>query len=670
MFTIFRKELRENLKWAGVIFGVLAVMFAHEMRDANPLLLYRLSGQDMVWLVPLAGLLLGVVQSLFETRADNWAFVVHRPVSREGLFVAKCAAGLVLLFGALGLPCALAVWWSSVPGNLPMPFQWRMVLPLTADVLSAGCYYFAGIVLTLRKARWFGTRVLPLGLAFVCSVMVRLSPEFWQALACIVAGQCVGAIAACGVFATGGSADRGRAGRIALGTMIYGGALTLGTLGVGMLGIFESTVHWRQTRMDLAGNLVQIDKTLDDGELSYAVTDAAGRAVTSYEGINLDDPANADQFVQFTAPMRNDRLLPWPMTTMIGDGYRSARAGVRGLRTFGKPGARIASAPLFNVQEGLIDLYDPVTCVLAGRVGPGGYTAGDSMPVVRFAGEPLDGSSQGSTRTLAFSSDVYWMELDQRRVRKIFTAGGPDDEVVSAHELRPPTGPTIVIATRKRLVLVSPLGVVQSSIPLEIDLNRYSLQAALLPAHHHLALQCEAVSPDLEDAFPTMYLEYSTDGKLVRKTQWPEAEDDGGVKLARTAAFGFVHPLAGIPLHRAWMVDAIWELDSQHRVRLFYGMLALGSLLAGAATWILCRRLGFDVGKSAAWTVGNLLIGPAGLAVLVGLYEWPARETCDVCGGERLAGRRDCLACGAGMRAVESDGREIFEPVGANLSVA
>ena len=101
MFIIFLKELRENLKWAAVIFGVLAVMFAHEMRDADPLLLFRISGQDMVFLAPLAGLLLGVVQSLFETRADNWAFVVHRPVERLRIFVAKCAAGLLLLYAAL-----------------------------------------------------------------------------------------------------------------------------------------------------------------------------------------------------------------------------------------------------------------------------------------------------------------------------------------------------------------------------------------------------------------------------------------------------------------------------------------------------------------------------------------------------------------------------------------
>src|SRR5215213_9607908 len=106
MTTIFLRELRENLKWAGVICAVLCFLFYNKMVGANPLMLFALPPSSTIFVAPLAGLLMGVMQSLFETRPDNWAFVVNRPVSRLTIFVAKCAAGLCLLYAALLLPLA------------------------------------------------------------------------------------------------------------------------------------------------------------------------------------------------------------------------------------------------------------------------------------------------------------------------------------------------------------------------------------------------------------------------------------------------------------------------------------------------------------------------------------------------------------------------------------
>jgi hypothetical protein len=661
MTAIFFKELRENARWAAMIGGAFCVLIFVRAWHASPYFLLDLPDPMTLLYAPLAGLVMGFAQSVFETRSDNWAFVVHRPVPRAGIFAAKCAAGLVLLYAALGLPCMLAAAWAARPGNLPMPFQGRMVLPMVADVLTAGCYYFVGILLTLRKARWFGTRLLPAGLAFACSVAVRLTPEFWQAVAFILAGQCVGAVAAWSAFATGGAADRGGAPKLGLGAMIYVGALTIGFLLSGILAVFETTVIWRDVRMDLDGNVVQTTKTLRDDELTYVVADMTGKPLAAYEGLNLDDPAIADRFVRFTGALLDDRLLPWPMSTMVGDGYRTGRRGIRGLRTFGRPGARLASNPLFDVQERMIDLYDPVTCALIGQVGPAGFTARDATPVARFPGNPLNSMTQGSTRTLALSSAVYWMELDQRRVRKVFTTS-PDDPVVCAHELPPQTDPTILIATRSRLHLLNPSGTSLMSIPMDVDLNRYTVQAAFLSANHHLVLRADP-SPNLEERFPTRFLEYATDGKLARQATAPQVEESGGVTQARTAAFALMHPLAGAPLHRPWVIDQLFQLDSQHHGRMFYGSMIVGSLLAVAVTMLLSRRYGFGAGKSVGWTVGNLLLGPAGVVVLVGLNEWPVREACATCGGVGFTVQQECKACGARTAAGESDGREIFEPL-------
>src|SRR3954467_7291562 len=209
MKDVFLKELRENAKWAGVIFVVILIVVYSLMRRRNPYLMYSLAEPPVLVFAPLAGLLLGIVQTLFETKADNWAFVVHRPLSRPRIFAAKALAGLVLLYGALGLPCLIAAGWSARPGNLRMTFAWSMLLPSSAVVLSAGCYYFVGIILTLRGARWWGTRLLPVFFAVSCSLAVWIAPEFWQALAIIMAGCAIGALAAYETFATAGAADNG-----------------------------------------------------------------------------------------------------------------------------------------------------------------------------------------------------------------------------------------------------------------------------------------------------------------------------------------------------------------------------------------------------------------------------------------------------------------------------
>ena len=158
MMAVFFRELRENAKWAALICVVLLVMCMKSIRMASPTLLLDVANQITPTMAALAGLLMGVVQSLFEMKADNWAFAVHRPVERKQLFVAKCAAGLLLLYTALALPCIFTAAWAARPGNLAMPFQMRMVLPMAADILTAGCYYFAAMVLMLRRAALWGRR--------------------------------------------------------------------------------------------------------------------------------------------------------------------------------------------------------------------------------------------------------------------------------------------------------------------------------------------------------------------------------------------------------------------------------------------------------------------------------------------------------------------------------
>src|SRR6185369_3741269 len=145
------------------------------------------------------------------------------------IFIARATAGLLLLYTALVIPVLFAAVWAARPGNLAMPFQMRMLEPALVDALTAGCFYFTGMLLTLRKARWLGTRLLPLLppllLTMALSELVR---DARMAVVLIALVQAVCALAAWQAFVTAGAADRRGPSVIALGALLYAGAVVMG----------------------------------------------------------------------------------------------------------------------------------------------------------------------------------------------------------------------------------------------------------------------------------------------------------------------------------------------------------------------------------------------------------------------------------------------------------
>src|SRR5262249_49027994 len=157
-----------------------------------------------------------------------------------------------------------------------------MVLPMAAIVLAAGPFYFAGMTLTLRKARWFGTRLLPLGLPIICAIVVINVPHFWQTALFTLLALPVTAAAAWQAYCTAGVCDRGGGSSLALGVMIYAGAIGIGCLVVAMLDAFQSSTSWHEQRVDRDGNVLRITWTLDGRERTTIVTDVEGHVIPEY----------------------------------------------------------------------------------------------------------------------------------------------------------------------------------------------------------------------------------------------------------------------------------------------------------------------------------------------------------------------------------------------------
>jgi hypothetical protein len=660
MIGIFMRELRENFKWAAVICLVLFAIVVHEVHNSTPLLLFELSGQSLIFIAPIAGLLLGVAQTFFETKSDNWAFTVHRPLHREGIFIAKCVAGLVLLYTALAIPCIFAAAWAARPGNQTGPFQGRMVLPLIADIFNAGCYYFAAMVVVLRKARWYGTRILPVGIALASSMLiVRLTPHFWQAALIIAIVQCIGALAAWGAFANNGASEGGLLPRVALGAMMYPGALELGAVLVGLSqGFWSGGGPWHSYQIGRDGNAVRTTLSIRNGERRWSVTDPSGNPIAGYDGLDLDDPANSNLFVRFNARLFDDQALAWPIPTLSGMSYRSPLPGVLPLGSVAPPGIRPRFSSVYNLQRQLIELYDPISHALIGTVGPAGFARADapSTSDQRFPGTALNLASQRLRRALPFDSTVYWIELDQRRVKLVFIAPA-DDPITSAGDVGTPADPSIVIVARHHLHLIRPSGEKIFSTPLELDPISDFTEAALLP-NGHLILQI--------GSFPGRYhdirvVEFLPDG-ATRQTRLPRLPELRGPKPYETASFGALFPLAARPLVPSWVLDEVLDVRAQDFATLFEAAVTVSAIVSALLTTLLGWRYGLGPKRILAWSLTNLLIGPAGLVVLLGLYERPTRELCTACGASRFADRRYCPHCNASLPPPLTDGSEIFEP--------
>ncbi len=208
MKALIWKEWRENLKWVPLPGLVILLVFSIEKPDQP--MPYATDAYYHGLTAVVFGAALGFLQIFFEAHGDKRSVLLHRPISRSRIFLAKALAGVGLYVLALGVPFACLESWLATPGHIPAPYHWRMSLPWLADILSGLVYYFAGMLTAQARARWYGSRVLALVAAFGCSYLVWALPEFWQALLAIgVIGSLVG-VAAWGSFCAAVPTHRSR----------------------------------------------------------------------------------------------------------------------------------------------------------------------------------------------------------------------------------------------------------------------------------------------------------------------------------------------------------------------------------------------------------------------------------------------------------------------------
>ena len=696
--AMFWKECRENARWAALSAAALSLGLAYAwfhlfQQSSWPSFSNVWSSENLVLTIttPLVALALGLLQVLPELRRDQWAFLVHRPASRTTLFFGKALAGVCLYLLATVLPLLGLAAWASSPSHVPAPFDFRFTLAGWASVLAGLPFYFAGLLVALRPARWYGSRALPLLTALLAPWQASSRTEFWQTALISLLVLAPLFCAAWGSFLSGGEyKEQTKPARFALGMALYP-AVVAGSLAALLLliGIYSALNHnpqqewWRNDeKMDTQGRVyLTSERTDNQGRTTQTkVTDLAGRPVDLLVWGNL--------FVQHKFIM----MAPLSVTNTAireDNGYGDpARYVLDVSRNEGGPQST-HSYYAERLRQIVYYTNDAAFSHLSGYLGPNGFfqdsaRAGqfeDAMPTLsHFPGQQL----------LQFPHSVYWGINTAHLLQS-----APGGAVV--------TGTTIVDASTQEGVyywdretyLVAADGQVtvhsQSkaganpemrtlfTTPLAFDPKSYSdLRVALAPDKRRFFFWYNTPN----GSKPSHIVTIAADSGRVLKTE--TLGPPPSVAMAQAPSFiqglpalfappaGMATTAIGAAISYVLKDDgahAWWRgFDSGGLLLAVSFFSALGGLVAAVPAWLISRRLGDGRRGQIAWALGGFLLGGYGVLLLLALRAWPARVPCPNCGRQRVVDNEACEHCGALFARPKRDGTEIFDAEGQEVA--
>ncbi len=635
------------------------------------------------------GLMIGRAQVVRERRGDAWAFLTHRPVSRSTLFWGKVIVGASLYIVAAAIPLAAALWWQATPGHRPLPFDARMILPHLADLLAGLVYYFVGLVIGMREARWYASRFMPFGAAIFCTTLVLGMSTFGAALGVVAAALLIAGTAAWGSFIGGGHyAPQPRISRVALGILVSVGLAVVGVIATGILSIAwtfgrPGATDLRQTDYEIMSNgvLAQVTRMrhlLVATSTVLDVRDLAGAPLQQYRD-SASKQLSLGTGVISTAAIP---LNPKGQYTeyVLGHGYRRTDDIFVPLGA----GAKTPSAVswYFSRRPGLIAAYDNQSARLIGWMGPDGFSPGVSLPPHRFAG-PLSPYTEIGYKQplLAFPNAVYRLDLDQRTIRKVRTAltgetilGAASSGDSTALSVYGSPAQFDAIATTTHVYVQSTAGAPELTATRDAQAAGYgtvvvsrALRAPGTPTFLRYAPRNGTLSRTQLAIATDRFTEIGGDGVTVAQYALPRSDstDTDNTEWAALTVAGLTTPLmeriVGLSFGHMTVPTGASTQASRAPLILSWGLTLVASLVSCLIVIGIGRRYAFDSRRLRHWAAIGIAVGPLGVLVMLALIEWPARERCPACGRERVVTREQCEHCGAPFGAPALDGTEIFE---------
>ena len=645
------KEWRENTRWAVLALVALALALGYSLYAANlntssdpASALWNGVAPVFLFGCPLLGAALGFAQVMPELRRDQWAYLVHRPVPRTTLFWGKAAVGLALALGATALPLGLLGVWAALPGDVAAPFDIHLLLPGVAALLTIIPFYFAGMLLALRPARWYGSRPLPLVAAVLAAILTRTLPEFWMAaLAALIFGAVL-CLAAWGCFAAKGEyAGLPRLARAGLGTSLYVGVgMSLMAL-VGLTVAVVSSVANRdravisaadaqKTYYDIGkSGVVRRVSVRPNGDLS--MTDLSGHFLPSSDtlgGAELisenDRTAGLGPGISYTDTKRLfvPMALYWPGESpkeevnwyYVGSERRALGYALKTRRVvqyFGPAGFSPVSRPASPRFEADFPSVRGFTS----------YEGGDRLGV----------------SILRFPKTVYWMgdgtanspliTLLYRSSRMGEIAGA--SELTASDEL---TLPLVAVAAQGRFFIFTAQGHPLFSVPREHNPALYDTVTVFVTGNRRKFFfwygPSDKVQKSGNPSLRQLITETNAAGTVTHRYILPPLPAPPAPPSDTSSAFYFlfVPPLLTLPT--GFIFDKGFYGDPVN-VPLWHLSLVM-SLLSGIISAVLMglisRRCGDTRRVQTFWAVAGLPLGLFGVLMLLALRPWPVRLPC------------------------------------------
>jgi hypothetical protein len=694
---LFWKEIRENAKWAatGALAMAVGMVYAvyHAVDAKHELGVYGLD-LDTVWnginevvafAAPIIGGALGFLQIMPEQSRDRWAFFMHRPASRLALFAGKISAGIALFLAATIVPFTAIVLWIRVPGHVAGPFEWAMAEAGFASIAIGIMFYFAGLLVGLRRARWYGSRLMPFAAVIAGAFLVTGGvDEFWQALATAGLFSALLGLAAWQAFRTeAGDHAGGFGGLFSLGLTLASGIAVTGLIIIAvlansgqMLHLLRPVAFWYSApQMTEDGQAVRIDELVDKPIL---VLDANGRPVGM----------SPEQWVASHPRMNmNDIESPWTVVHRPRYNDMSRYAKEITYTSFGNTGQSVT----WYLFHNLILLYSDRDGTLIGSVGEEGFRQAHTIDEATQS-DPFTLNKNAivnETTVVADEDAIYSVEgwsgnvrvspiligAAARQVQFIGTAGCNTSGHNAVELIASTAGSFYIFGDGRRLLY---------TVPRTHDFRTYNSVSAGVFGHGRLLICYQRGEGGSSPTNPAYVEVYDKTGKLVRAYTvapvpprlWNNPTTSNrleGILVGTVVPATITVPTA---------IDMLVQSDARSLrvclmvlnatpgcIPLLIGS-AIGGILFALVTWRIARRCAFGRGLTWAWVVGNVFLSWTGVLVLIALRPIPALEICQSCGKPRVVTRETCEHCGASWPTVKRDGTEIFDEPAKLVRVA
>jgi hypothetical protein len=122
---------------------------------------------------------MGLMQSAWESIGGTWHFLLYRPVSRRQVLTIKLLTGTGMLMVCTVLPGLAYGLWASTPGTHVSPFAWWMTEKFWQQWLTLPVLYLGAFQSGLSDAPWYGTRLLPVVSTAAICILLPFVPYWW-----------------------------------------------------------------------------------------------------------------------------------------------------------------------------------------------------------------------------------------------------------------------------------------------------------------------------------------------------------------------------------------------------------------------------------------------------------------------------------------------------------